>query len=265
MTVLDEFYDSYLHYSVAQRLFEDTCRQLRDCKGTVAERQALVDETLRLAMCVSDNIDETEGLIADTLEFIQTDGGDPDMLDAISLIANNLKEDRARANSYSNFITYRRLGNRDRKPRKPQIANPFVPLEDDDGPIEAIVFPPKGVESEPIPSEDEGEYDESEEPEVAEEQSDEEDPDAEEEVSDEDAADIDAEDDDAGYEDEPTESEDVSEDPEEPEASEEEAHEEDESNEDEGDDDQAEHDPNPLATESARMLERLSSKKKGGA
>ena len=27
MTVLDEFFDSYLHYSVSQRLFEDRCRQ----------------------------------------------------------------------------------------------------------------------------------------------------------------------------------------------------------------------------------------------
>jgi len=155
MTVLEEFYDSYLHYSVAQRLFEDTCRQLRDCKGTLDERQALVDETLRLAMCVTDNVDETEGLIADTIEFIQSETGDPDLLQAISLISNNLKEDRARANSYSNFITYRRIGNYDRKPRKPQIANPFTFLTDDE-PVEAIVVPPMDIHPDPGPiSEDE--------------------------------------------------------------------------------------------------------------
>ncbi|MBE6518288.1 MAG: hypothetical protein E7Z70_01920 [Thermoplasmata archaeon] len=155
MTALEEFYDSYLHYSVAQRLFEDTCRQLRDCKGTLDERQALVDETLRLAMCVTDNVDETEGLIADTIEFIQSEDGDPDLLEAISLISNNLKEDRARANSYSNFITYRRIGNYERKPRKPQIANPFVMMMDD-APVEAIVVPPVEVQPDPEPIYDDG-------------------------------------------------------------------------------------------------------------
>lgn len=142
MTSLEEFYESYLHYSVAQRLFEDTCRQLVGFKGSVDERQQLVDETLRLAICVSDNIDDTESLIPDVLEYLHSENGDPDIIHAISLITNNLKEDRARANSYSNFVTYRRIGNRTRKPRRPQVANPFIPVVDDD-PIEAIVIPPK--------------------------------------------------------------------------------------------------------------------------
>ncbi|WP_400238420.1 DUF4313 domain-containing protein [Methanomethylophilus alvi] len=103
MTVLDEFYAGYLHYTVAFRLWTDTCRQLADCKGTLDERQALVDETLRLSMCVADNIDEVESLIADTLEYIQSeDTGDPDLLGAISLITNNLKEDRDRADDDTN-------------------------------------------------------------------------------------------------------------------------------------------------------------------
>ena len=130
-SIHQRFFESYLHYSVAQRLFEDTCRQLRDCKGTLDERQALVDETLRLAMCVSDNIDETEGLLADTLEELQSKGYRKDIMDALPLISNNLKEDRARANSYSNYITYRRIGNMERRPRRPQVANPFIPLVDD--------------------------------------------------------------------------------------------------------------------------------------
>ncbi len=166
MTVLDEFYQSYLHYSVSQRLFEDTCRQLRDCKGTLTERQALVDETLRLAMCVSDRIDDAESLIADTVEFIQESGfDDPDMLEILSLISNNLKEDRARANSYSNFITYRRLGNGDRRPRKPQIANPFMHLEEEPGGIEYEVIPPEEdiSEDEEAPEEDVPEQSEEEE------------------------------------------------------------------------------------------------------
>ena len=131
-TILDEFFVSYLHYSVAQRLFEDTCRQLTQCKGTVDERQALVDETLRLATHVSDNIDDTESLIADTIEYLQSEGGDPDILEAMSYITNNLKEDRARADNYSLFVTARRTGNTTRRPRKPQIANPFVYVPDDE-------------------------------------------------------------------------------------------------------------------------------------
>ncbi len=133
MTVLEDFYETYLHYTVAYRLWQDTCRQLRDCRGTVDERQQIVDETLRLAMCVSDNIDDTESLIADTLEFIQTAGIDnPDLLQAISYITNNLKEDRARADSYTKYITNTRIGNKPRKPRKPQIANPFIPIVGDE-------------------------------------------------------------------------------------------------------------------------------------
>mgnify|MGYP007066975146 FL=1 len=147
--ILDEFYESYLHYTVSQRLFEDRCRQLIGFKGDVEARQALVDETLRLAICVSDNIDDTEGMIPDVLDHLQDNDGDPDLIKAISYIANNLKEDRARANSYSSFVTYRRIGNRTRKPRRPQIANPFVPLVDDDGPVEAIVITPTDDDPEP--------------------------------------------------------------------------------------------------------------------
>lgn len=146
MTPLDEFYESYLHYTVAQRLFEDTCRQLIGFKGSIDERQQLVDETLRLAICVSDNIDDTESMIPDVLEYLHSKNGDPDIVHAISLITNNLKEDRARANSYSNFVTYRRIGNCTRKPRRPQVANPFMPIVDDDS-VEAIVIPPKDPEN----------------------------------------------------------------------------------------------------------------------
>ena len=126
MTVLDEFFDSYLHYSVSQRLFEDRCRQLTECRGSVEERQALMDETLRLATCVSGNANDTESLIADTVEFIQNNGGDPDLLEAISLITNNLKEDRARADDYNISVSGLRIGNTARRPRRPQVANPFV-------------------------------------------------------------------------------------------------------------------------------------------
>ena len=156
MTALDEFYSSYLHYTVAQRLFEDTCRQLITFKGNVDERQAMVDETLRLAMCVTDNIDETEGLMADAIEQIQSEEVGDDLLEAMSLIANNLKEDRARANSYSNYVTYRRIGNRERKPRKPQVANPFIPVLEEEEPVEMVVIPPEADGSETEPEQEEG-------------------------------------------------------------------------------------------------------------
>jgi len=42
MTVLDEFFDSYLHYSVSQRLFEDRCRQLTECRGSVEDPNLLI-------------------------------------------------------------------------------------------------------------------------------------------------------------------------------------------------------------------------------
>lgn len=154
MTVLDEFYAGYLHYTVAFRLWADTCRQLADCKGTLDERQALVDETLRLSMCVADNIDEVESLIADTLEYIQSeDVGDPDLLGAISLITNNLKEDRARADDYTRFVMRRRSGGKEKRPRRPQIANPFVYVpqeESEEEPEENInVEEPDSVEESP--------------------------------------------------------------------------------------------------------------------
>ena len=157
MTVLDEFYAGYLHYTVAFRLWTDTCRQLADCKGTLDERQALVDETLRLSMCVADNIDEVESLIADTLEYIQSeDVGDPDLPGAISLITNNLKEDRARADDYTRFVMRRRSGGKEKRPRRPQIANPFVytPQEEpEEEPAEEHPDNPLAEESERVAEE----------------------------------------------------------------------------------------------------------------
>lgn len=161
MTVLDEFYAGYLHYTVAFRLWTDTCRQLADCKGSLDERQALVDETLRLSMCVADNIDEVESLIADTLEYIQSeDVGDPDLLGAISLITNNLKEDRARADDYTRFVMRRRSGGKEKRPRRPQIANPFVYTpqeepEEEPEEIEPIEEPDSGNESTEAESQEE--------------------------------------------------------------------------------------------------------------
>ena len=142
MTALDEFYEAYLHYSVSQRLFEDRCRQLTECNGTVAERQALVDETLRLAMCVTNNVIDLEPLLSEAADELRNDGGDRDILKALSLISNSIREDRDRADSYTLFVTARRSGNTVRRPRKPRVANPFVYVEEESEDEEEEVVTP---------------------------------------------------------------------------------------------------------------------------
>lgn len=138
MSVLDDFYLAHFHYSVALRLWMDTCRQLANCKGSLAERQALVDETVRLGYAVGDMVDDVESLIPDTLEYIQSsDNADPDILDAISLVTNNLKEDRARADDYVKYVSRRRVEGTEKQPRRPQIANPFD-FEEEEGEEEVI-------------------------------------------------------------------------------------------------------------------------------
>lgn len=126
MTDKDEFFESFFHYSMAHRLFTDAGRQLCEGKGTPEERQALVNESLRLSLIVSDNANETEALIPDAIEFIQTEDGDLDLLDAVSKASNIIKEDRTQTNDYYLSISSVRMGNGFRKPRRPQIANPFV-------------------------------------------------------------------------------------------------------------------------------------------
>lgn len=109
-------------------------------------------------MCVADNIDDTESPIADTLEYLQSsEGGDPDLLDAISLITNNLKEDRTRADDYTKFVMRRRSGGKEKRPRRPQIANPFVFVPDEEtvpeeeGPVTVDSDPgEEPIEEEPV-------------------------------------------------------------------------------------------------------------------
>ena len=176
MTVLEEFYAGYLHYTVAFRLWTDTCRQLADSKGSMDERQALVDETLRLSMCVADNIDDVESLIGDTLEYLQSSGdSDPDLLEAISLITNNLKEDRARADDYTRFVMRRRSGGREKRPRKPQVANPFVFVPEEE-PEVTEEEPEEEIPEDAVPAEDIPEGDDPEPPRTPEEEPSEEEP-----------------------------------------------------------------------------------------
>ena len=138
MTVKEEFFESFFHYSMAHRLFTDAGKQICEGKGTPEERQALVNESLRLSLIVSDYANETESLIPDTIEFVQTEMGDLDLVDAVSRAANIIKEDRAQANDYYLSISSMRMGNGFRKPRRPQIANPFVYVPEEEADEEAV-------------------------------------------------------------------------------------------------------------------------------
>lgn len=151
MTALEEFYEAYLHYSVSQRLFEDRCRQLTECDGTVSERQALVDETLRLAMCVTNNVIDLEPLLGEAADELRNGGGDRDILKALSLVSNTIREDRDRADSYTLFVTARRSGNTVRRPRKPRVANPFEFVEEEEE-VEEEVVAPAPVRAKPRPA-----------------------------------------------------------------------------------------------------------------
>ncbi len=97
-------------------------------KGTPEQRAALVDETLRLALVVGDTAADVEALIADTIEYVQSEGGDLALLEEISLASNNIAEDTDRANDYHVQVTARRLGMPVRRPRRPRVANPFGSL-----------------------------------------------------------------------------------------------------------------------------------------
>ena len=140
MSAVGDFLTAHLHYTVNQRLFEDTCRQLRDYKGDDEGREKLIEETLRLATAVSDLTDSVENSLPAALAYIKKHGSpDPDMADALQLIANNVKEDRARATAYAMFVTSKKYGGPARAARKPMVANPFVFIdesEDDPYPSE---------------------------------------------------------------------------------------------------------------------------------
>ena len=131
MSAVGDFLTAHLHYTVNQRLFEDTCRQLRDYKGDDEGREKLIEETLRLATAVSDLTDSVENSLPAALAYIKKHGSpDPDMADALQLIANNVKEDRARAAAYAMFVTSKKYGGPARAARKPMVANPFVFIDD---------------------------------------------------------------------------------------------------------------------------------------
>lgn len=170
MTIVDDFLNLYFRFAVGQRAFEDVCRQMAECTGDINERQQLVDESCRLAIYVSDTSEELESLSMDLINELQDEEDrDDDFLNDVALCVNQVIEDRARANSYTNQVTYLRIGGTPRKPRMPRVANPFVPLVQEQADPSEIE---DGTDDDIISSEEEQiVIDNQEEPVVAQEQS----------------------------------------------------------------------------------------------
>ena len=133
MTALTDFLVSYLHYGVSQRLFCDRCRQLIGCEGKDEERQALIDETLRLSLCVSDNAGILEATIPSLMEHLQNDGDENDLTGTVPLIIGFLAEDKERARRYCDSVTRIRIGMDAGPVGRTNVANPFVPAKEQEG------------------------------------------------------------------------------------------------------------------------------------
>ena len=151
--IVDRYLMAYFRYSVGQRAFEDVCRQIVECTGDADERSQLVDESCRLAIFVSDTSEELEELSLELINELQDEEDrDDDLLNDVTLAINHATEDRARANSYTNQVTYLRIGGTPRKPRKPRVANPFVPLIEDD--TDVVDVPDTSVVPDDVPIDD---------------------------------------------------------------------------------------------------------------
>ena len=137
MNPVVEFTEAYLHASVQYRTFEDACRRLRDC-GDAGERRSLVDATLRLAMSVTESIDDAESRLTDASAFVRINGADSRLTEDMRLASGILKEDRARASSYAMAVASRRMGGPLPEPRRPQASNPFVFEEESEDAEESV-------------------------------------------------------------------------------------------------------------------------------
>ena len=157
MNPVVEFTEAYLHASVQYRTFEDACRRLRDC-GDAGERRSLVDATLRLAMSVTESIDDAESRLTDASAFVRINGADSRLTEDMRLASGILKEDRARASSYAMAVASRRMGGPLPEPRRPQASNPFVFEEESEDAEESVEeIPEEDSEVETEDSEEESE------------------------------------------------------------------------------------------------------------
>ena len=157
MNPVVEFAEAYLHASVQYRTFEDACRRLRDC-GDAGERRSLVDATLRLAMSVTESIDDAESRLTDASAFVRINGADSRLTEDMRLASGILKENRARASSYAMAVASRRMGGPLPEPRRPQASNPFVFEEESEDAEESVEeIPEEDSEVETEDSEEESE------------------------------------------------------------------------------------------------------------
>ena len=157
MNPVVEFTEAYLHASVQYRTFEDACRRLRDC-GDAGGRRSLVDTTLRLAMSVTESIDDAESRLTDASAFVRINGADSRLTEDMRLASGILKEDRARASSYAMAVASRRMGGPLPEPRRPQASNPFVFEEESEDAEESVEeIPEEDSEVETEDSEEESE------------------------------------------------------------------------------------------------------------
>ena len=171
MNPVVEFAEAYLHASVQYRTFEDACRRLRDC-GDAGERRSLVDATLRLAMSVTESIDDAESRLTDASAFVRINGADSRLTEDMRLASGILKEDRARASSYAMAVASRRMGGPLPEPRRPQASNPFFEEEETDDvedEVEEVPEEESEVETEDVEEETEEIDDSEDETEVVEE------------------------------------------------------------------------------------------------
>lgn len=129
--IVDKFLTEWFWYSVAWSRFGDACRELADLEpeeASPSERQALVDETCRLAVIVSDESDPMIELGQNMIEELGKHDRNDDFLNAVAQIINTVASYRERADSYLKEIANLRVGGQPRTPRRPRVANPFLPI-----------------------------------------------------------------------------------------------------------------------------------------
>jgi len=126
-----EYLLAYYWHGVSDRNLKDLCRELVELEPEEAspdERQKMVDEACRVAVLASDEAEKFEDIANQLKAELSKHDGDDDFLDSIDFMLNAVAEDGERANSFTKEVTNLNLGGEPRTPRKPRVANPFLPI-----------------------------------------------------------------------------------------------------------------------------------------
>ena len=126
-----EYLLAYYWHGVSDRNLKDLCRELIELEPEEAspdERQKMVDEACRVAVLASDEAEKFEDIANQLKAELSKHEGDDDFLDSIDFMLNAVTEDGERANSFTKEVTNLNLGGEPRTPRKPRVANPFLPI-----------------------------------------------------------------------------------------------------------------------------------------